>query len=98
MKMTKAQQIKMLIDAGLYDIQSPGALEEIRSDFYAPGSTAMTPEKVLREARREANMKKVKKPIPIKPLSHKERNDLLKEIQCIKKMCTIQKTKAASRK
>ena len=53
--MSKKNQMITLIQAGMYDVNSPGIVDELRRDFYAPGSNAATPEKVVRQLRRQRN-------------------------------------------
>ena len=58
--MTVAQQIEALVRAGVYNINDAGAEDQIREDFYVPGSNAVTPERVLEMVRKETNRMKSK--------------------------------------
>ena len=53
--MTKVEQMRTLINAGLYNLNSPGIVQELRNDFYANGSEAKTPEKLVQKMRKEKN-------------------------------------------
>ena len=56
--MSKKNKIKLMITAGIYNINDDNVIDVIRSNWYA-GRNAKTPEKLVKEARKDRMKKKV---------------------------------------
>ena len=46
---SKADKMRLMIRAGVYNLRSASTRDELLQDFYSPGSNAVTPDKVLAE-------------------------------------------------
>ena len=58
--------MRTLISVGIYNVDSPTVIQELRSNFYASNSNAKTPEKLVKQMRKDKNLARPKKPILMK--------------------------------
>ena len=57
---SKAENIEVLLRSGVYKVSDPNVVSQIREDFYARGSTADTPAKMVRKVRADVMEKLVR--------------------------------------
>ena len=83
----KSEKIRMLIRAGVYNIDRPGIVDVIAADWYkTPG--AKTPERIVQEERRRKNSLPKKQMRPKCPMQQRPVMPLPKAIQDAKRPAT----------
>ena len=78
--MTKHDQMRSMINIGMYDIDSPTVIQELRKNFYSSDSAAKTPEKLVAQMRKEKNKARPRLPITVKISNRSRLLQIKKEI------------------
>ena len=92
--MSKADKMRMMIRAGVYNLRSANTRAELLKDFYAPGSNATTPQKVLAEVYR--SQPKASRQLPKAQVGFQQTRELAKLKKMLGSRSTSKKSKKAS--